>query len=173
MRNILIILIISISFLSSDAQTKAKAHKKLIKKAAKELCACMDRMNENPMDGAICMQEFGKKKEYQGMGQEEFMKAMHKACPAAAKRFEELAWETTSDYDAPPPTDEIIDKAAKELCACMDKMDESPIDWTACLQKFLDKKEYKPINQRELMKVMHKVCPEGAKKFEELAKIGE
>lgn len=63
----------------------------LLEKASTELCGCMDKMNENPMDGATCMQEFGTKEEYQKIGQDEFMKAMKKKCPDAAKKFEELA----------------------------------------------------------------------------------
>lgn len=127
----------------------------------------MDLLDADPMGAATCMLEFSKNEKYENIDAEQFLTTMKKVCPESAQRFEELANSSSSS------SEDIVNTAAEELCGCMDKFDENPMDAVNCMTVFAEKEEYQSIGQEGFMKAMYKSCPEGAKKFEELSKLGE
>ena len=168
MKNQLIILILSLSLLPFLSYGQKNVTKKVLKKSAKELCSCMDLLEEDPIKSAECMLTFSSKKEYEAIDEEVFMKTMRKICPESANQFEELAGNAIKE-ETKTSNKNILKKAAKELCGCMDILEQDPIRGATCMQEFADNPEYQSIGQEDFMEAMHKACPAAADKFEELA----
>ncbi|MBX9851795.1 MAG: hypothetical protein K2X86_08560 [Cytophagaceae bacterium] len=67
----------------------------------------------------------------------------------------------------------IVDQMANELCTAMNKYDEKdPMTMLSAaedMMKIADNKTYESVTESQLKDAMTKMCPDGAKKFDNLA----